>query len=53
MIYLKVISLIACLFFTSSVLMKAICGDDIDWEMFLAMAIGWTTFIFSMGWLSP
>ena len=52
MIYLKVISLIICLWWTAATAINVNRGRDIEWYAFLIPAIGWTTFIFSMGWLN-
>ena len=51
MIYLKVISLFVCLWFTPVNIVNAIRGNDIEWYEALIMACGWTAFIFLMGWL--
>ncbi|KKM01963.1 hypothetical protein LCGC14_1789160 [marine sediment metagenome] len=51
MIYLKIGSLVLSIWITSSNIMNGIRGHGIPWSNFLLMAIGWTAFIFSMGWL--
>jgi len=52
MIYIKMISLFICLWFTPVIIFNAYQGNRVAWHQLLTMAIGWTAFIFSMGWLS-